>query len=84
VTVAELRTAVLSALRQVVPDVDTTTLRANVNVREQVDMDSIDFLRFLVVISKTLGVDVPETDYARLATVDSTVTYLAGRLGIAS
>ena len=83
-TNAELRATVLTALRQVVPDVDTTTLRTNVSVREQVDMDSIDFLRFLVVINKTLGVDVPETDYAKLGTVDSTAAYLAGKLGITS
>jgi acyl carrier protein len=81
VTDAELRTTVLDALRQVVPDVDVTTLRTDVSVREQVDMDSIDFLRFLVRIHATLGIDVPEADYPKLGTVDSTVAYLAGKLG---
>jgi acyl carrier protein len=81
VTEAELRTTVLNTLRQVVPDVDLTTLRTDASVREQVDMDSIDFLRFLVVIHTTLGVDVPEADYPKLGTVDSTIAYLAGKLG---
>ncbi len=79
-TDTDLRTTVLTALRQVVPDVDLTTLRTDVSVREQVDMDSIDFLRFLVVIHTMLGVDVPEADYPHLGTVDSTTSYLAGKL----
>ena len=80
-TDTDLRTTVLTALRQVVPDVDLTTLRTDVSVREQVDMDSIDFLRFLVVIHTLLGVDVPEADYPKLGTVDSTTSYLAAKLG---
>jgi acyl carrier protein len=75
----EIRRAVLDALRRTVPDVDTATLRGDLSVREQIDMDSIDFLRFLVAVHEAVGVEVPEADYGRLRTLDDTVAYLVGR-----
>lgn len=78
-TDSEIRTAVLMALHRTVPDVDTATLRTDIGLRDQVDMDSIDFLRFLVAVHETIGVDVPETDYQRLRTLDDMIAYLAAR-----
>jgi len=79
VTESEIRTAVLVALHRTLPDVSGETLRADVSLREQVDMDSIDFLRFLVAVHDTVGVDVPEADYAKLRTIDGIVAYLTTR-----
>ena len=53
-------------------------------LRDQVELDSFDFLNVMVTIHEELGVDVPEADYAKLTTLDAAVTYLCQRLGPAS
>jgi acyl carrier protein len=73
---AELRAAVLEALLDVAPDVDAATLDAARPFREQFDFDSMDQLNFLVGLHRRLGVDVPETDYPQLATLDDSVAYV--------
>ena len=76
---ADIREAVVRALRQVAPEVDPATLRPDVSLREQVDLDSMDFLNFVIGLAQSLGVEVPEADYPKLATLDGCVTYLASR-----
>jgi acyl carrier protein len=78
-TRAELQAGVLNALRQVAPEVDAAALRPDQNLRDQVDLDSVDFLNFIIELHRTLGVEVPETDYDALRTLDSTVAYLERR-----
>jgi acyl carrier protein len=75
-----LRTAVVEALLDVAPDVDSTALDAAKPFRDQFDFDSMDQLNFIVNLHRRLGVDVPETDYPRLATLDGCVSYLAAAL----
>jgi acyl carrier protein len=75
---AELRAAVLEGLARIAPEIDPTTLRGDVSLREQADLDSMDFLNFVIGLSESLGVDVPEADYPKLATLDGCVAYLAG------
>jgi acyl carrier protein len=72
----EVRTAVLRALGEVAPEADPAAIRSDVPIRDQVDIDSMDFLNFVIELHRSLGVDVPEADYAKLATVDGAVTYL--------
>jgi len=79
-TAEELRGKVLECLGRVAPEADLAGLRADVPLRDQVDLDSMDFLRFLVELDETLHVAVPETDYPQLATLDGCVRYLASRL----
>jgi len=67
-THAEIEAKVMLALTSVAPEVDATTIRPELPVRDQVDLDSMDFLRFVVELHKVLGVEVPEADYARLDT----------------
>lgn len=71
-----LRSTVLQALTAVAPDIDTGTLDAAVPFREQFDFDSMDHLNFVTGLHRTLGVDVPETDYPQLASLDGCVRYL--------
>ena len=75
-----LRSAVLEALLDVAPDVDAGALDAARPFRDQFDFDSMDQLNFVVGLHRRLGVDVPETDYPQLATLDGCVTYLARAL----
>ncbi len=75
----EIRSAVLGALRRVAPEADPTTLRGDKPLRDQVDIDSMDFLNFLLEIHAALGVEVPESAYTQVATLDGCVAYVAAR-----
>lgn len=77
----ELRHALLDAFGAVAPDTRGTTIPGDVDVREQLELDSMDFLRVLVGLKDRLGVDVPEADAPRLVTLDGAVAYLRERLG---
>jgi acyl carrier protein len=78
---AEVRAAALQALLDVAPDVSAETLDPSVPFRDQFDFDSMDYLNFVTALHKSLGVDIPETDYPRLSTLDGSVEYLLGKLG---
>ena len=73
----ELCPAVLRALRRVAPEADPAALDPDVPLRDQLDIDSMDFLNFLIGIHRELGVEIPEVDYPRLATLDRILAYLA-------
>lgn len=76
----EIRKAVLGALHQIAPEVDVERLAPDVPLRDQVDLDSMDILNFLVGVDAALHVSVPEADYPKLATLDACVDYLASAL----
>ena len=73
----EIKTAVLAALRRVAPEIDQAALRADVAIRDQVDIDSMDFLNFMTEVHAALGVDVPESAYREVATLDGCIAYVA-------
>ena len=75
------RETVLRVLGQIAPEADLAALKGNVNLRDQMDIDSMDFLNFLIALDKELKVDIPERDYAQLATLDACVDYLTARRG---
>jgi acyl carrier protein len=83
VTREELRAHTLEALVGVAPEVDPATLRRIVALRDQLDLDSMDFLNFLVAVHQRTGVEIPEADYGKLATLDQLVAYLARATGTA-
>jgi acyl carrier protein len=72
----ELKTAVLAALTDIAPEVTPDQITGNLPLREQLDLDSMDFLNFIIGLDKRLGVAIPETDYAKIATLDQCVEYL--------
>lgn len=76
-TDAALRAVVLRELARIAPEIDPSTLRGDVALREQVDIDSMDFLNFVIALAETVAVEVPEADYPKLATLDGCVAYLA-------
>lgn len=76
-TRAEIQAKILEALLNVAPEVDTATLDANIALRDQVDLDSMDFLRFVVELHRQLGVEVPEADYQKLSSLAGVVDYVA-------
>jgi acyl carrier protein len=76
----EVQAKVLKALVAVAPETGSVGLQPDVPLRDQVDLDSMDFLRFVMELHKQLGVDVPEGDYSKLASIATAVDYVAGRL----
>ncbi len=73
---ASLPAQLLELLAGVAPDVDPATVRPDVAFRDQFDFDSMDLLNFATAIHERFGIDVPERDYRRLASVDTCVAYL--------
>ena len=78
-TDAEIKAAILDGLAQIAPESDPAELSPNENIRRALDIDSFDFLNFLIGLHEKLGVDIPETDYGKLNTLDEMVAYLAAR-----
>jgi len=74
-----LRAMVLRVLGDIAPEADLASLRPDVAFREQLDLDSMDILNFVVGLHGALGVEIPEADYPKLATLDACVEYLASR-----
>jgi acyl carrier protein len=78
-TIEELRALVLSILGGIAPEVDLSRVRPDADLRDELDIDSMDFLRFVVQLDERLGVSVPEADYPRVRTLAGCLAYLAGR-----
>lgn len=76
----EITAAVLEALAHVAPEVEPDELEGDEPLRDQVDIDSMDFLNFLIKINETLGVEIPEADYPSLETLDAIKAYVAEAL----
>jgi acyl carrier protein len=77
-TEQELRALVTGVLTEVAPDVDAATLDPDANFREELDIDSMDFLNVIVAIHERTGIEIPERDYPKLSTLNDAVSYLAG------
>ena len=78
---AELARRVLSLVTGIAPDVEAATVIPGIDFRDQFDFDSMDTLNFAIALHRELGVDVPEAEYAQLASLDKCVAYLLPRIG---
>ena len=78
---AELRRLLLAALGQVAPEADLAALRPGAVLRDELEIDSIDVLNLAIALHDATGLDIPERDYAELATLERGVAYLRRRLG---
>jgi acyl carrier protein len=76
-----IRETVLRVLRTIAPEVDPASIDPKVDWRDQLDLDSVDLLNFLVRVHEALGVDIPEEDYPKLSSLERCVAYLAARAG---
>ncbi len=75
----DIRGAVLAAIAAIAPETDLQALRPDEPLREQIDLDSMDWLNVVVALHERFSVDIPEADYERLATLDAIVAYIASR-----
>jgi acyl carrier protein len=76
-TPGEIKEIVLDILESIAPDEDLSGLKDDVPLREQLELDSMDFLDIVMELRKRYRVQIPEDDYVELATMQSTVNYLA-------
>ena len=72
----QIRQVILEILEEIAPDEDLSNLKDDVPFREQMELDSMDFLDIVMELRKQYRVNIPEEDYENLASMDSTVTYL--------
>lgn len=75
----QIRDAVFAALNRVAPDADPSALAPDQRIREALEIDSYDFLQFLIDLNKRLGVDVPEADYGKVETLSDIIAYCRAR-----
>lgn len=75
----EIKEGVLRALSDVAPEADSAALRFDYDLRDQLDIDSMDSLNFAIGIHEQLGVDIPEADWARLYTLDEVIEYVLAK-----
>jgi len=81
VTRAEIRNVIVEALTKIAPEINPQSIVPGVSFRDQLDLDSMDFLNFVLALHERLGIEIPEADYARLYTLDDAVTYLSRACG---
>jgi acyl carrier protein len=72
----DTRKEVLAVLTTIAPEVEPEEISDDVLLRDQVDLDSMDWLNFLIGIHKRLHIDIPESDYASLRTLSDLVRYI--------
>ena len=75
----DLRPIVIGALSRIAPEIDPVSIPSGARLRDELDLDSMDFLNFVMALHDRLGIDIPEADYPRLYTLDGAIAYLASR-----
>jgi acyl carrier protein len=78
----EIHHAVIEALTSIAPEIDPNTLQGNTALRQELDLDSMDFLNFIIALHGSMGVDIPETDYMKLGTIEDAVRYIEHKLSV--
>jgi acyl carrier protein len=75
----DIKEIVHRVLGQIAPEADLSQIKPNLRIRDQLDIDSMDLLNWVIGLHKELKVDIPEADYPKLATLDGCIDYLASR-----
>lgn len=72
----QVKQIVIDIIAEIAPDEDTTNIKPEIKLREQLDLDSMDFLDIVMELRKQHNIEVPEADYPQLASLDSCAAYL--------
>ncbi|MER6973491.1 phosphopantetheine-binding protein [Nocardioides sp. NPDC000445] len=73
------RAAIAAAIRRIVPDADLDTLADDARIRDELELDSLDFLSFVELLSGATGIRIDESDYADLTTMARAIAFLTAR-----
>jgi acyl carrier protein len=72
----EIRAVIVEELGNIAPDMDVASVKPDADLREALDIDSMDFLNFITALHQRLGIDIPERDYSRLFTLAAAIAYV--------
>jgi acyl carrier protein len=79
-TEAQIKEIIFKVLGRIAPEAQLDKLAPNDNLRETLDIDSFDYLQFLIGLNEELGVEIPEADYGQLTTLADLIRYLLARV----
>ena len=79
-TTDEIKATILDSLKRIAPEIGQAPIDPHASFRDQLDLDSMDFLNFVLALHDRLGVDIPEVDYSKLSTLNTATSYLAARM----
>lgn len=79
-TKEEISQAIIDIINDILPEGDCSGVDPDVRLRDQLDLDSMDFLDIVMELRKQYGVEVPEEDYPKLATLNSCIEYLEPKM----
>ena len=77
---SQLRETVLRVLNGIAPEVEPTSIDPAKNLRDQIDIDSVDFLNFVIGLHKELEIEIPDADAPKLGTLNGCVAYLQAKM----
>ena len=80
----DITAVLIDELGRIAPETDASRLDPNAELRDELDIDSMDFLNLVTALAERLMIEIPETDYPKLATLGHVVDYLVQRLGVAA
>jgi acyl carrier protein len=75
----EIKEIVFQLLKKIAPDTEPSTLKPDENIRETLNIDSFDSLQFIVALNKKTGIEIPEEDYGKIATLQALTTYIKNK-----
>jgi len=75
----KIRAAVIGVLKSIAPELEEAELAPERPLRDQIDLDSMDWLNVIVALHERLQVEIPESDYAKLTTLEAVVAYIGAR-----
>jgi acyl carrier protein len=74
-----LHQTIVVLLQQIAPDTVPATLKLEENIRETLNIDSFDFLQFVISLHEKTGVEIPEEDYGKINTIQNAITYIQNK-----
>jgi acyl carrier protein len=74
-----LHQTIVVLLQQIAPDTTPSTLKLEENVRETLNIDSFDFLQFIIALNEKIGVEIPEEDYGKINTIQNAIEYIQNK-----
>jgi acyl carrier protein len=76
----QIRQSILRILTEIAPEADPESIKPDESLREQLDVDSIDLLNFVIGLHRAFNIEIPETDYAQLATLQACEEYVSKQI----
>jgi acyl carrier protein len=73
---AEIKNIIYQSLKKIAPETEPSDLAEDENIREILNIDSFDYLQFIISLDEKLGVEIPEQDYGKITTIKELIEYL--------